>query len=151
MTARPRVFLDASALVSAVLSGTGAARLILKLGEAGVLSFWIGPWVLSEVEALLDRKSPGSKGLFALLLDRSGIQIAADPDAVKLKQARSAIEYLPDAQVVAEALTVGAAYFVSFDRMHLVGNPKAGGLPFQMGTAGDFLSWYRHRLAQQTE
>jgi hypothetical protein len=59
------------------------------------------------------------------------------------------IGYLPDAQVVAEALTLGVDYFVSFDREHLVGNPRAGDQPFPIGTAGDFLEWYREQLMEE--
>ena len=29
---------------------------------------------------------------------------------------------------------------------HLLGNPRAGGLPFPIGTPGDFLAWCRRRL-----
>lgn len=39
-------------------------------------------------------------------------------------------------------------YFVSFDRKHLVGNPRAEALSFPIGTAGDFLAWYRERLIE---
>jgi hypothetical protein len=98
------------------------------------------------VEAVLNRKSPRSKGHFALLLDRSGIQVGGRAQAPALDLARSVVGYVPDAWVVAEALTVKVDYFVSFDREHLVGNPRAGELPFPIGTAGDFLSWYRERL-----
>ena len=66
-----KVFVDTSALFSAVHSESGGERLFLKLGEAGAISLWIGPWVLEEAEAVLDRKSPGSKAYFVLLLDRS--------------------------------------------------------------------------------
>ena len=63
-----------------------------------------------------------------------------------MDMAVSKIDYLPDAQVVAEALTIGADYFVSFDRKHLIGNPQTVGLPFPLGTPGDFLECYRSRL-----
>lgn len=53
------------------------------------------------------------------------------------------------AQVVAEAMAVAGDYFVSFDRKHLIDNPQAKGLPFPLGTAGDFLAWYRARLARR--
>lgn len=43
----------------------------------------------------------------------------------------------------------GRDCFVSFDREHLVGNPRAGELPFPIGTAGDFLEWYREHLMQE--
>jgi len=143
-----KVFLDTSVLFAAVHSETGGARLILKLGEAGAVSLWIGPQVLKEVEEVLGRKSPKSMAYFALLLDRSGIEIGEEPDGRMIDQAQSVIGYLPDAKVVAEALKVGADYMVSFDKEHLVGNPQAGKLPFVIGTAGDFLEWYRERLME---
>jgi len=146
-----KVFLDTSVLFAAVHSETGGARLILKLGEAGAVSLWVGPWVLEELEAVLERKSPRSKAYFALLLDRARIQVGEKPGESILHRARSVIEYLPDAQVVAEALALGADYFVSFDRKHLVGNPRARELPFPIGTAGDFLEWYREWLMEREE
>ena len=109
----------------------------------------MGPWVLKEAEGVLGRKSPRSKGYFVLLLDRSRVRVGEKSDESALHQAQSVIEYLPDARVVAEALTVGVDYFMSFDRKHLVGNPRVGELPFPIGTAGDFLAWYRKRLMEE--
>jgi len=146
-----RVFLDTSVLFAAVHSQTGGSRLILKLGEAGAVSLWVGPWVLEEAERVLDRKSPGSKGHFALLLDRSGVRVGGKADETTSRQARSVIDSVPDAQVVAEALVLGVDYFVSLDREHLVGNPRARELPFPMGTPGDFLAWYRERLTAEDD
>jgi len=150
VAAKPKVFLDTSVLFSAVHSETGGARLILKLGEAEAVSLWVGPWVLREAEGVLNRKSPKSKSYFALLLDRSKVQVGEEADETALREAQAAIAYLPDAQVVAEALAVGVDYFVSFDRTHLVGNPRAATLPFPIGTAGDFLKWYKTWLIEQT-
>jgi predicted nucleic acid-binding protein len=141
-----KVFLDTSVLFAAVYSETGGARLILKLGEAGAVSLWIGPQVLKEAEEVLGRKSPKSMAYFALLLDRPGIQVGEEPDEAMIRQAQSVIDYLPDSRVLAEALCVGADYMVSFDQEHLLGNPQARKLPFLIGTAGDFLEWYRERL-----
>ena len=53
--------------------------------------------------------------------------------------------------MVAEALALGVDYFVSFDREHLVGNPRVGELPFPIGTAGDFLAWYREQLMEEED
>jgi len=145
--AKTQVFLDASALFAAVISEVGGARMILQLGEAGAVSLWVGPLALSEADAALTRKSPKSKAHFALLLHQANIQVGqpATPEALSL--AASVVDYLPDAQVLAEALTVGVDYFVSLDKRHLLGNPQAGLLPCPIGTPGDFLAWYRGRLA----
>ena len=148
MIADLQVFLDTSALFATVHSESGGARMILKLGEAGAVSLWVGPWVLREAESVLGRKSPKSKAYFALLLDRAKVRVGEEANAELVKQALPVAGYLPDAQVVAEALTIGVDYFVSFDRKHLVGNPRLEGLPFPVGTAGDFLTWYRERLAK---
>jgi predicted nucleic acid-binding protein len=120
-----KVFLDTSALFSAAHSEHGGARLILKLGEAGAIALWVGPWVLREAERVIARKSPRSKGYFALLLDRSNVRIAGEVSDEILEAAKAVIDYLPDAQVVAEAMAVGVDYFVSFDRKHLIENPQA--------------------------
>jgi len=146
--ANPRVFLDTSVVFAAIHSAQGGARAILMLGEAGLIEVWVGPWVLRELERILDRKSPRSKPYLALLLDRARMQVGpqAGPEAVAM--ACAATDYLPDAQILAEAITAQAVYFVSLDRMHLVGHPAVERLPYLVGTPGDFLAWYRARLAE---
>ncbi len=151
MPVKLRVFLDTSVLFAAVQSETGGARLILKLGEAGLISLWIGPWVLEEAERVLDRKSPKSKKYFSLLLDCSKIKIGDKANENLINQALSVINYLPDAQILAEALTSEVDYFVSFDRKHLVGNPRAEKLPFPIGTPGDFLKLYKEYLIKKED
>ena len=141
-----RVFLDTSVLFAAVWSEEGGARLILKLGEAGAVSLWVGPWVLKEAEAVVKRKSEQNRGRFALLLDKAQVGVGQEAGGEALAQALSVIEYLPDAQVLAEAIALRVDYLVSLDRKHLVGNPRAARLPFGIGTPGTFLEWYRERL-----
>ena len=141
-----RVFLDTSALFAAVLSATGGARQLFKLGEAGVITLWVGPTVLAEMDAVLTRKSPGSKGALALLLDRAKVQIGPAPAPAMQAQAQAVVTYPPDAGVVAEALTAQVDYLVSLDRQHLVDNPRNTALPFPVGTPGDCLAWLRARL-----
>jgi len=148
---KPRVFLDTSALFSAMYSETGGARMILKLGEARAIDLWVGPWALRETEAVIERKAPTSKAYFALLLDRSGIRVGREANEAHLAVARTIVSYLPDAQIVAEALAADVDYFVSFDREHLLGNPHTEELSFPMGTAGDFLAWYRQRLIESDD
>ena len=147
MASEPRVFLDTSVLFAAVLSETGGARLVLSLGEAGVIRVWIGPRVLREADGVVERKAPESKVRFALLLDRARVGVAPEPDAQALAQAMGVTGHAPDARVLAEALSAGVDYFVALDREHFVGNPRAGELPFAVGTPGDFLAWLRGRLA----
>lgn len=149
MHPKTRVFLDSSVLFAAVWSESGGSRLILKLGEAGALSLWVGPCVLQETDAVLKRKSPESRPQMALLLDRAQVQVGPEAGTEALAQAQSAVEYGPDAQVLAEALELNVEYLVSLDSQHLVGNPGTRDLPLVVGTPGQFLEWYRHRLAPE--
>jgi predicted nucleic acid-binding protein len=146
--AETRVFLDTSVLFAAVWSEGGGSRLILKLGEAGAVSLWVGPTVLREAEAVLRRKSEESRPPMALLLDRAQVQVGPEAGKEALAQALSAVDYLPDAQVLAEALEIEAEYFVSLDQKHLVGNPRTESLPVTVGTPGNFLAWYRQHLVE---
>ncbi|MCU0522583.1 MAG: PIN domain-containing protein [Anaerolineae bacterium] len=132
-----------SALVAAIFSDTGGARQLLKLGEAAVITLWVGPSVLAELDAVLEHKSPGSRPGLALPLDRAGVQIGPSPDSVTQTRAETIILYAPDAHIVAEALAADADYLVSLDRQHLVGNPQAEHMPFPVGTPGDCLAWLR--------
>lgn len=143
-----RVFLDTSVLFAAVWSETGGARLILKLGEAGAVSLWVGPWVLQEADAVLKRKSEQSRAYLALLMERARIEVGQAASETALAQALSVIDYLPDAQILAEAIESKVDYLTSLDRKHLVGNPKASGLSFGIGTPAMFLEWYRQRLVK---
>lgn len=146
MDGEPRLYLDTSVLFAAVWSESGGSRLILKLGEAGAVSLWVGPTVLQEAEAVLERKSPESRPHMALLLDRAQVQVGPEAEDQAMVLARSAVDYVPDAQVLAEALEIGVKYFVSLDRKHLVDNPRMESLPVTVGTPGDFLDWYRQHL-----
>ena len=148
MVRETRVFLDTSVIFAAVYSEMGAARMILKLGEAGALHLCAGPNVLKEADAVLTRKSPKSKPLFAVLLDRARVRVGGTNWPDFLLQALRVVEYPPDARVLAEALAMGVDYLVSFDRKHLIDNPRLAALPFVLGTPGDFLAWYKDRLMQ---
>lgn len=143
---KPVVFLDTSVLFAALHSEIGGARTILKLGEAGLVTLWVGPWVLREIEAVLLRQSPQTQPYLALLLAQARVQVSVEASTQMLEQALAIVAYAGDAQVLAEALTLGVDYLVSLDRKHLVGSPEALQLPFPVGTPGDFLAWYRGRL-----
>jgi predicted nucleic acid-binding protein len=148
---KAKVFLDTSVLFAAVASNTGSSRMILKLGELGALSLWVGPNVLKEIDSVLERKSPESKPLFALLLHAARVNVGRSYEEFDLELAASVIDYFPDAQILAEAVAAGVDFFVSLDRKHFVDNERVGALPFQVGTPGDFLAWYRQFLVGSSQ
>lgn len=148
---RPRIFFDTSALFAGVLSGSGGARLLLRLAEADAIELWIGSSVLREADAVLLRKAPAARADMALLLDSARARLAPAPDASWLAEAAALIDYRPDAQVLAEALSSSADWFVTLDRRHFLGKPELDHLMVQMGTPGDYIAWLRAHWSVQAE
>lgn len=147
MPAKTSAFLDTSALFAGIWSARGGSRMILKLGEAGVVRLLVGPQVLDEIESALRRKAPDLLGLLALLLDRSGVEVVPSPTSDALRDSQALTGHPGDAQVLAAAWAAGTDYFVTLDRKHFLDNPALrDAVPFSVGTPGDFLAWYRAQL-----
>jgi predicted nucleic acid-binding protein len=147
MTPIPDIFLDTSALFASIWSATGGARMLLKLGEAGVIRLQVSSQVLIEVENVLRRKSPESLGALALILDQSQITVASIASTEHLTTCQTHISYPADAVIVAVAWSSNVDYFVTLDRKHILDNPLLHtAVPFPIGTPGDCLTWYRSQL-----
>ncbi len=143
----PEVFLDTSVIIAALMSPTGGARLLFHLAHAGTIRLLVGKGVLQEAEEVMRRKAPELLGLLAQLLDEAGIEISVEPTSQQLKQAKTLIDYSPDASVLAQAISANPKWFVSHDKEHFVGNPALDNLPFKIGTPGDVIAWLREYLS----
>ena len=53
----PRVFLDTSVIIAAVLSQGGGARKLFLLAEAGIFTLVVGPTVLQECDQVVQRNT----------------------------------------------------------------------------------------------
>ena len=139
----PEIFLDSSVIIAAVMSPTGGARVLFHLSQARSIRLMVGRGVLQETEEVLQRKAPHLLGLLAQLLDEANIEIGNAPNSKQLKQAKSLIEYEPDADVLAQAISAKPDWFVSHDKEHFIGNTGLNDLPFKIGTPGDVIAWLR--------
>jgi predicted nucleic acid-binding protein len=123
--------------------------MILKLGEAGAVRLLASSQVLDEMEGALRRKAPEALGAFALLLDRSNIEVVPSPTDQVILDCLAITGHRGDAGVLAAALHGQVDYFVTLDRQHFLDNPRLSGFaPFPIGTPGDFLAWYRAWLGE---
>jgi len=144
----PRTFVDSSVFFSAVLSAEGGSRLILKLGEAGVVCLLISPQVLLEVQGVVNRKTPELLPLVGLLLECSGVEVVttASPDKVRLVQ--DLVGHPGDAQIVADAVQAQASFLVTLDKAHLLENSAIkGAVTPRIVSPSDFIAWFRRRAA----
>lgn len=148
MASVPRVFVDTSVLFAALWSESGGSRLMLKLGEAGVVHILVSRHVLSEAEGVMRRKVPELLPLFSLLLERCGAEIAPAASERAVARLEKAVDHAGDARVAADAEKATAVWLVTLDKAHLLGNRRlASAAPYTVGTPGDFLAWLRQSLA----
>ena len=148
MAASIEVFLDSSAVFAAILSEDGGARMILKLGESGVVHISVSAQVLKEVEGALRRKAPEAIPLLAVLLDAARVVVGSSAGPTAVRRLRNPVGHDGDAQVLADAVVAGVVYFVTLDRKHFLENRSARkAVPFIIGSPGDFLAWLRDGLS----
>jgi len=147
MPNRVKVFLDTSALFAGVWSSEGGGRMVLKLGEARAVRLLVSPQVIRELEGALRRKAPQALGVFALILERSGVEIIEPPPPEVVQDILNLTDRLGDERILAGGMAAGVDYFIMLDKEHFLENQSViESMPFPVGTPGDFLAWFRERL-----
>ena len=143
-----RAFLDTSALFAAIWSEEGGGRMLLRLGEAGPVQIVVSRQVLAELERAIRSKAPHALGSLAVLLDRIHVEVAPEPGREVLTTCEGLVAHPGDAKVLGAAVASEADYFVTLDRRHFLESAKLRqAVAFVVGTPGDFLVWFRGRLA----
>jgi predicted nucleic acid-binding protein len=135
----PKVFLDTSVTIAAVLSPAGGARALFYLGEAGLLKLIVGPNVLREANEVVRRKASDSLPLLAQLLAAGQLATSSEPTKQQVETAQRFVQYLPDATVLAEAIQAQPDWFITHDKEHFLRRQPEMDLQFKTGTPGDLL------------
>ena len=99
---RWEVFLDTSALIAGVVSAAGAAREVLRLGEARVIDLVISRQVLTEADRNISSKLPTLLADYRMLLEHLALQIVEDPSVQAVREAARVIHH-KDAPILAAA------------------------------------------------
>ena len=139
MRKRVKAFLDTSVIFAAVLSETGGARKLFRLGEAGVLKLIVGSNVLRECEEVVRRKVPVSLPTLAYHLELGRVEIMARSSEGFIMQAKAIVAYEPDAYVLAEAMAAKPDWFITHDKAHFLSANLEASLEFRIGTPGDII------------
>ena len=146
MEAPPRAFLESSALSAGVFSEEGGGRMVLRLGEAGAVRLLVSPQVLAQVEGAIRLKAPNVLTLLALLLDRSDLEVVPKPAKERVDACHSLVGHPADAAVLAAAWEAYADFLITLDQKHFLQNKAVRrGVPFVVGTPGEFLAWLKLR------
>lgn len=135
-------FLDASVLIAATLSATGASRLIVNLTKARRIKSLVSPIIVREVVRNLQNKYAQEKLVeFLKLLTSARIEIV-DFDSVDEIEVFRNITASKDMHVLAGAKKSGAAYLVSLDKRHIL-KLSVKKLPFKICSPKEFLEVLR--------
>ena len=143
-----RIFLDTSVIFAAVLSETGGARKLFRLGEAGVLQLIVGSNVLRECEQVVRRKAPASLPTLAYLLELGMVEIATRSTDDFVEQANAIVAYEPDAYVLAEAIGAEPDWFITHDKAHFLNVNPDSSSAIRIGTPGDLIEALEDEFTQ---
>jgi len=144
---KPKLFFDSSALFAGIVSPSGAARALLLMGEAGLITIVVSHQVLEETERNVAKKIPRALPFYRSALSGGFIQVVSDPPLEEVTKHRDIILHEPDVPIVVAAMRAQVDYLVTLNRKHFIEDEsvaKKSGL--RIGTPGDALAWVRKCL-----
>lgn len=143
----PDLFFDSSALVAGVISAQGAARALLLLAEARLLTITVSTQVIVESERAIARKVPGALVAFREAVRSTGLRIVRDPSPEQVQAHQDVIAHPADVPIVVAAMQAGTDYLVTLNRRHFVDDPAvATRSGLRIGAPGDALAWVRTQI-----
>jgi predicted nucleic acid-binding protein len=141
------IFLDSSALIAGVLSETGAAHVLLMLGESKDILLTVSEMVVIESERAIAIKSPRNIPFLRNSIALSNLTIVRDPPSKEVEASLYLIDDPNDVPILLAAMKAKVDYLATHNRKHFLDNPKvAEKSGLRIGTPGDVLAWLRENL-----
>lgn len=141
------IFLDSSAVISGIISETGAAHALLQLGETEDILLTISELVFNETSRSVARKSPDNLEDVQKEIKKAKIKIIQDPSHEEIQANLYLIEDPDDVPILLAAIKAKVDYLATHDKKHFLNDPKveerAG---IKIGTPRDVLNWIRENL-----
>lgn len=139
-TKKLKVFLDASVLVAASASVTGASAYVLHLSRAGKIKALICEEVLGEATKNVEQKlNEAGKRRLQIYLKLAGLVSVSSPSPETVKTCEAVI-HAKDAPILAAAIVSKADVLLTLDRKHFL-NKKVTyfAKPMKVMAPGDWL------------
>ena len=141
------IFLDSSALIAGIISKTGAAHVLLELGEQEEIILTISEMVVVESERSIAKKSPGNLSNLRKAIKAANLKIVQDPSGEEKEANLYLIDDPDDVPILLASMKAKVDYLATHNRKHFLDDPtvaeKSG---LKIGTPGDVLAWLRERL-----
>jgi predicted nucleic acid-binding protein len=147
---KANIFLDSNALMSAIISKTGAAHVLLQLGEDNDIVLIVSELVIAETTYSIAKKSPENLGDVQKEITKSRINVILDPPDEEIHANLYLISDPDDVPILLAAMKAKVDYLATHDRRHFLDDPKvAENSGLKIGTPGDVLAWVRENLNPQ--
>ena len=141
------IFLDSSALIAGAISETGAAHVLLQLGESEDILLTISEMVIVESERSIAKKSPRNLNDLRSLIKTAKLRIVHDPSNKEVEANLYLIDDPNDVPILLAAMKAKVDYLATHNRRHFLDDPKvAERSGLKIGTPGDVLAWIRENL-----
>jgi len=142
------IFLDSSALIAGAISETGAAHVLLQLGESEDILLTISEMVVVESERSIARKSPHNLNDLRSLIKTANLRIVGNPSDEEVEANIYLIGDPNDVPILLAAMKANVDYLATHNRKHFLDDPKvAERSGLKIGTPGDVLAWIRENLS----
>lgn len=136
---RPRLFLDASVLVTAANSPNGGSAKILDLALEGKIKIVVSRKILQETkESVCEHFGKTVWMRFYRKLSPLRVSIVASPTKEE-KLSWKNVTVAKDTHVLAGALKAGADYLVTLDKRHILKASVQETFPVPIMSPGDFI------------
>lgn len=142
-----KIFLDSSVLIAGAISESGAAHVLLNLGESKDIVLVVSELVIWESERSMARKSPSNLDDLRSLIRSSNLRIIENPSLREVKANFYLINDPNDVPILLAAIKAKVDYLATHNRKHFLDDPNVSersGL--RIGTPGDVLAWLRDNL-----
>jgi len=141
------IFLDSSALIAGAISESGAAHVLLNLGESQDILLTVSEMVLVESERSIAKKSPSNLNDLRSLIKKANLRITENPSDKEVEANLYLISDPNDVPILLAAMKAKVDYLATHNRKHFLDDPKvAERSGIKIGTPGDVLAWLRENL-----
>ena len=141
------IFLDSSALIAGAISESGAAHVLLNLGESQDIVLTVSELVILESERSMAKKAPSNLNDLRNLIKASNLRIVENPTKKEVKANLYLINDPNDVPILLAAMKARVDYLATHNRKHFLDDQKVterSGI--KIGTPGDVLAWLRENL-----
>jgi predicted nucleic acid-binding protein len=141
------IFLDSSALIAGAISESGAAHVLLNLGESQDIVLTVSELVITESERAMAKKAPSNLNDLRSLIKSSNLRIVDNPAKEEVEANLYLINDPNDVPILLAAMKARVDYLATHNRKHFLDDPKVTEISgLRIGTPGDVLAWLRENL-----